>query len=205
MLFILILNNIMSEEYLHQVTLNCLMNKDQYNKYIKNEVTKPTIRKDKKFYRKRIYNLTKELLLSLEQPTNLSPDVKYAFDTYIKTCIQYFKAIDNNDIIQEEYKDINNDINNDKLNSILDGVDNIITPEEANNFLMRSVKINAPSLDNFIIKTITKKPENIILPKQKEINLMDPILKNKGICKKKNININYEDISKETSESETAI
>lgn len=192
MLFILILNNIMSEEYLHQVTLNCLMNKDQYAKYIKNEVTKPTIRKDKKFYRKRIYNLTKELLLSLEQPTNLSPDVKYAFDNYIKTCIQYFKAIDNNDIIQEDYKDINNDT----LNTSVDGIDNIITPEEANNFLMRSVKINAPSLDNFIIKTITKKPENIILPQQKEINLMDPILKNKGICKKKNITNKYDENQK---------
>ena len=182
----------MSEEYLHQVTLNCLMNKDQYAKYIKNEVTKPTIRKDKKFYRKRIYNLTKELLLSLEQPTNLSPDVKYAFDNYIKTCIQYFKAIDNNDIIQEDYKDINNDT----LNTSVDGIDNIITPEEANNFLMRSVKINAPSLDNFIIKTITKKPENIILPQQKEINLMDPILKNKGICKKKNITNKYDENQK---------
>jgi hypothetical protein len=61
---------------------------------------------------------------------------------------------------------------------------------------MRSVKINAPSLDNFIIKTITKKPENIILPKQKEINLMDPILKNKGICKKKNITNKYDENQK---------
>ena len=197
----------MSEAFLNQVTIDCLINKSQYNKYIKNEVIKTTIRKDKKFYRKRIYNLTKELLLSLEQPTNLSPDVKYAFDNYIKTCIQYFKAIDNNDIIQEDYKSINNDINNDTLNNILDGEDNIITPEEANNFLMRSVKINAPSLDNFIIKTVTKKPENIILPQQKDINLKDPALKNKGIRKKKNITNKYDenDKTENTKNEETQI
>ena len=180
----------MSDAFVNQVTLNCLMNKEQYSKYVSNVITKKINRKDKKFYRKRIYNLTKELLLTDEQTACLLPDVKYAFDNYIKTCIYYFKTLDNNDIIQEEYKEINNA----ELNKLFDkdvDLDNIVTPEEANKFLMRSIKLNNPSLDNFVIKTITKMPEDIILPKQKEINLMDPILKNKGICKKKNITNKY--------------
>jgi hypothetical protein len=185
----------MSEAFVNQVTLNCLMNKEQYSKYVTNVVTKTINKRDKKFYRKRIYNLTKELLLTDETQTCLLPDVKYAFDNYIKTCIYYFKALDNNDIIQEEYKEINNA----ELNKLFDkdtDLDNIITPEEANKFLMRSIKLNNPSLDNFVIKTITKIPEDIILPKQKEINLMDPILKNKGICKKKNITNKYDETTK---------
>ena len=158
----------MSDAFVNQVTLNCLMNKEQYSKYVSNVITKKINRKDKKFYRKRIYNLTKELLLTDEQTACLLPDVKYAFDNYIKTCIYYFKTLDNNDIIQEEYKEINNA----ELNKLFD---------------------KDVDLDNFVIKTITKMPEDIILPKQKEINLMDPILKNKGICKKKNITNKYDE------------
>jgi len=41
-------------------------------------------------------------------------------------------------------------------------------------------------------RTITKKADVIIHPHQKEVNLNDPNLKNKGICKKKNINNTYD-------------
>jgi hypothetical protein len=49
------------------------------------------------------------------------------------------------------------------------------------------------SLDNFIKIKMTKTPEKLIIPQQKEINLKEPYLKNKGIVKKKNIINNYDE------------
>ena len=195
----------MSDNLINEITLDCLMNKEQYQKYISRKNTKKENIKDVKFYRKRIYYLTKELLLSKEHESPLLPEVKNAFDNYIKTCINYFKIIDRNDIIQEDFKDILdggidviNEIDEiDEINEIeeIEEVNkNIIinTPKSPDNFFMRQVKIKN-SLDDFI-KVKKNNPKEIILPKQKKINLKDPSLKNKGIAKKKNITNKYEDI-----------
>lgn len=192
----------MSDNLINEITLDCLMNKEQYQKYISRKNTKKENVKDIKFYRKRIYYLTKELLLSKEQASPLLPEVKNAFDNYIKTCINYFKIIDRNDIIQEDFKDILDgeiDVINemDEINEIeeIEEINkNIIinTPKSPDNFFMRQVKIKN-SLDDFV-KVKKNNPKEIILPKQKKINLKDPSLKNKGIVKKKNITNKYEDI-----------
>jgi hypothetical protein len=184
----------MSEAFINQVTLDCLINKNQYNKCLFNKTEKLNNRKDKKFYRKRIFSLTKELLLSKEKPENLLPDVEYAFNNYVNSCIHYFKAIDSNDIIQTEYSSFNEITTLDGL--ILGLEDDTTCKEEADKLLMRSINISNPSLDYFVKRIITKKPEDMILPKQKDINLSDPILKNKGVIisdKKKNITNKYDE------------
>ncbi len=72
----------MSQEFMNRVTLEYLMNKDEYKKHLlKND--KKVNNKDKKFYRRRIFSLTKELLTSKEIQTNLFPDINIAFDHYI--------------------------------------------------------------------------------------------------------------------------
>jgi len=175
----------MTENIINQITLDCLINKEVYEK-MQDNFKKPKIvnKQDKKFYRRRILNLTKELLLKKDDNYNeINPDIKFSFDNYIKTCVQYFKIIDNNDIIQEEYKDFNAEIeNNFELNEN-DNYDN-----EKDKLFMRSVKI-PNGLEKFVKIITTKKQEEIILPKIKEINLQEPNLRNKGIQKKENINI----------------
>jgi len=181
----------MSEAFVNQVTLDCLLNKSQYSKFLINKTEKITNRKDKKFYRKRIFSLTKELLLSKEKPENLFPDVEYAFNIYVNACVQYFRAIDSNDILQTEYTSFNE---TETLDKILGLEDHLMYKEEADKLMMRSINISNPSLDHFVQRIVTKKPEEMILPKQKDINLSDPILKNKGVIisdKKKNINNKY--------------
>jgi hypothetical protein len=188
----------MSDNFLQQVTLDCLVNKEQYNRHLANKVVNAVNQKDKKFYRKRVYNLTKELLLSKEEPHYLFPDVKKSFEQYVNNSIQYFKTLDNNDIIQSDYTNImecvNIGANIPELND-----DTIATQEEANKLLMRSIQMNH-SLDKFIKRKRTKQTEQMILPKQKDINLQDPILKLKGVppnsSKKKNIYNKYEDDKK---------
>ena len=96
----------MSVAFVNQVTLDCLLNKHQYEKYISKKISKDVDKKEKRFYRKRILNLTKDLLSSEVEVTNLLPDVKYAFDNYIRACIHSFKVLDSNDIIQSEYENI---------------------------------------------------------------------------------------------------
>jgi hypothetical protein len=195
----------MSEEFLNKVTLDCLLNKTMYNNYLLSEQKKITNKKDKKFYKRRIFNLVKEILITKEEPTDLFPDVKYTFDNFVESCIHYFKSKDNNDIIQSEYKNIEeHNITSDLLESNVDG-DYI--GEEANKLLMRSIKITNSSLDNFVTKKFTKTPRQLILPKQKDVNLKDPDLKNKGIRKKKNIINKYDeniDAKKEITETNDA-
>jgi hypothetical protein len=183
----------MSDAFINQVTLDCLLNKEMFNKHVKNQKSKSINKEERKFYKKRIYNLFKELLITKEEPEDLLPDVKYAYDNFIHSCIHYFKTIDNNDLNQEEYKNLYEEPDISNILELND--DNIKTEEEANKLLMRSIKIITPPLDKFVKRKTTKVEEQIIMPKQKEINLNDPELKLKGINKKKNITNKYDEIN----------
>jgi hypothetical protein len=57
---------------------------------------------------------------------------------------------------------------------------------------MRSIKIKN-GLENFVTIKSFKKPDEMILPKIKDINLEEPTLRNKGIIKKENITIKYDE------------
>ena len=177
----------MSEDLINQITLDCLINKEVYEKMHEFKKQRIVNKKDKKFYRKRILNLTKELLLKKDDDySEINPDIKISFDNYIKTCIQYFKIIDNNDILQEEYKIFN--VNNDNdCDNIID-IKNNKYDNEKDRLFMRSIKI-PNALEKIVKVKMTKVPDEIILPKIKEIDLQEPNLRNKGIQKKENINI----------------
>ena len=132
------------------------------------------------------------------------PDVKYAYDNFINSSINYFKTIDNNDLLQEEYKTLD-EAALENINAIPELGDDIAV-EEADKLMMRSIKIKTPSLDKYVKRKSTKPEEKMILPKQKEVNLMDPELKVKGIqsninnssnnnnIKKKNITNKYDEL-----------
>ena len=189
-----------SDAFLNQVSLDYLINTKQYKVQLTNAINKKINKKDKRFYRRRILNLTKELLSKEESEIVISPDIKYAFDNLVKTCVNYFKILDRNDIIQEDYNEFDDEIKeeNDEISESLQ-----FLKEENEKLLMRSVKMSNNSLDNFIKIKMTKQPEELIIPQQKEINLKDPTLKIKGITKKKNIINNYdEDTKNETNEIE---
>jgi hypothetical protein len=186
------------DDYVSEITLECLMNKDQYARYM--EQKKPCnkiSKKDKKFYKRRIFDLTKQLIngedINGEEPSIIMPHVKVAFDNYLITCINFFKVLDKTDIIQEDYTDL--EIEVDTKNEI--NIDNIGSTEEANQLMMRSIHFHTPTLlDNFVTIKNPKEQPKMIIPHQKEINLKDPLLKNKGIRKKKNIINNYDEDAK---------
>ena len=193
----------MSQAFVDQVTLDCLLNKSLFNTQVKNKKAQSVNKEDKKFYKKRIYNLFKEILINKSEPENLFPDVKYAYDNFINSSINYFKTIDNNDLLQEEYKTLD-EAALENINAIPELGDDIAV-EEADKLMMRSIKIKTPSLDKYVKRKSKKPEEKLILPKQKEVNLMDPELKVKGLqnnsnnsnnnnIKKKNITNKYDEL-----------
>ena len=198
----------MSTEYVNQVTLECLMNKDTYKKYVATKKKSVVNKKDQKFYRRRILSLTKELLYPEEataattttKPTATinDPNVVGLFQIYSKACIEYFKTLDKNDIIQEDYSTLITE-------PAEMSVEDIKTQAEIDQLFMRSIHVKeAPTLDKFVKRSTTAPKEEPILPKQKDINLRDPALKNKGIRKKKNITNKYEEESKTKNTEEQA-
>lgn len=183
----------MSQSLVDQITLDCLLNKEMMGKHVMKQREKQINKEDLKFYRKRIFNLFKEIINNTP-PKDLSPDVKYAYDTFIKSTINYFKIVDNNDLLQEEYKDV--EFPSEICNNQIDLSDNLV---EVNKIMMRSVKMDVPTLDKYVKRTTHKKDETIIFPKLREVDIMKADLKNKGIKDtelKKNITIIYEDNKK---------
>jgi hypothetical protein len=187
-----------TNDFMAEVTLEYLMNKDQYAKYKGQSTTKSkqANKKDKKFYRKRIFEITKQLLNN-EPCDHIFPDIVHGFDSYVKMCIDYFKMLDRRDILQEEHDALTLDKNNESSGGEQTGQNEI--QNEVNKLMMRTFHIKEPnSLEKLVKRRITRINEKPpIIPVQKEINLKDPVLKNKGIRKKNNINNKYEIPSKD--------
>jgi len=183
----------MENDFVSGVTLQCLMNRDQYAKYIERQglPTKSlSFKKDKKFYRRRIYDITKSLLNN-DPPDALLKDVQDSFDSYVSSCIHYFKTLDKTDLIQEDYATISESIN--MMNEIEEPDVN-----QANTLMMRSIKFNYENgkdgtLESFVKINKTEPEIAEIIPQQKEFHLKDPIFKKKGIRKKKNITNKYDE------------
>ena len=136
-------------------------------------------------------------MLKGDEDLFVSPDVKYAFECYIKTCIRYFRVLDKSDLIQEEYKSLNLSsqlLSEEETKQSLDGL------TELDEILMRKINLthNNGTLDNFVeIKSLVQEDMVVIPPpQQRKINLKDPILRNKGILKKKNIENKYNEKQK---------
>jgi hypothetical protein len=169
------------------------MNKDTYKKYVATKKKSVVNKKDQKFYRRRILSLTKELLYPEETattPLTNDPNIVGLFQIYTRACIEHFKTLDKNDIIQEDYSTLTQE-------TAEMSIEDIKTQAEIDQQFMRSIHVKeATTLDKFVKRSTTAPKEDPILPKQKDINLRDPALKNKGIRKKKNITNKYEEESK---------
>jgi hypothetical protein len=156
--------------------LEYLMNPVMYHKWTTNTETKDksTYTNDLKFYKKRIIQLTKDML----KGESVSNPLDKAFKDYTRSCIAYLKSLDRKDILQEDYKELELP-EDDHDTSILDIDPNedIINPEYKNSKAVIS--------DFFDIKRIpTKKPEEFKFPNKKDLELKTPELKVKGVKKK---------------------
>ena len=178
---------------INYITLEIMANSDTYNKYLKrNNLEHDTVLKgDKRFYRKRIAAMAKDILNNNVNNNSDSPinDVIInAFNTFARLCISHFKFKDTMDNIQGDYKDM-------VLVDTCGGASGVDTIEgwsmdEANKLFMKQVDKKVITMDNFVTKTSPPQDE-MIIPKTKDLNLKDPKYKKKDIKKgftKNNIN-----------------
>jgi hypothetical protein len=93
----------MSEDLVNQITLSCLISKNQLQKLNKklNENTENNRKSNKDIYEDRIKTLFYDLLKDRE-PDDLLQEVKTGFDFFLDKCIYYFKAVDNNELLEKE-------------------------------------------------------------------------------------------------------
>ncbi|ALH23284.1 hypothetical protein ceV_378 [Chrysochromulina ericina virus CeV-01B] len=160
----------MDEEYINKITLEYLLNPNMLLK--KNQtILDCNLDKDIKFYRKRINQMTKDMI----KGNFPNSDLKMIFENYTSELIYYFKQQDTKDIYQEEYQDLS-------LNKIKDdnSLANNIEIESIDNILLSGKNNPVPSLEKFV-KKISITPDNHIIPQKKNINIKDPKLRVKGV------------------------
>jgi len=191
------INNINSVNY---ITLETMANSDTYNKYLKkNNLDHDTVLKsEKKFYRKRILAMVKDILynnLNNNSDCPVSDVIINSFNTFARLCVSHFKFKDTMDSIQSDYKGMNlvdkSDADADADADAVLGDDTMDgwSIDEANKLFMKQVDKKVITMDNFVTKTSPPQDE-MILPKTKELNLKDPKYKKKDIKKSSKSNVN---------------
>lgn len=164
-------NNIYNE-------LQFLMNPELYQKYMdsKEKDISTNLTEDKKFYKKRIIQLTKDMF---KDDKVLPESLRQCFKSYLKNCIMYLKLEDKTEIIQTEYNNLK------KKNTEPKDLDApALVNQVDSTFLSKNIKDDTKTLDNYVIKKPLKKPSPKP-PQKKIVNLKTPELKIKGLKKKK--------------------
>ena len=136
---------------------------------------------DLNFYKKRIFELTRKMLLG----GNVNTKINDAFHGWAKVCIEHFKFMDKKDIIQEDYKDIPP-----RKNSKA----SYFNMEETNKLFSKQQTYT----DIATLLNIKKKAKPIFMPTKRNNNLKTNLLKNKGIIypPKNNLTNKYEKANK---------
>ena len=184
------------------VTLDLMVNQPQYERYlrIKEADMNGKYEKAKRFYKKRIVEMMRELL---KGETVNDIFVLQAFEAFSKSCITYFRNKDKNDTLQEEHMaecvavgylppimetdadDLDNDDDHDDDDDSSNP--NLTDSSKRKLEIMMSFdkhKVTVPTLDTFVIKTTPASNNHgavSIPPQLKEINLDDPKFKTKDI------------------------
>ena len=213
-------SNSNSESFVNQVTLQFLMNKNQFSKYIEKKTSDSISKRERKYYSQRFLKLTKRMLLKKKSVDDMPSDIKFAFESFLKSCIHHFKMTDHTELVQAEYDKEEEEVASleeevadlDEEEDLEDevGLEEEVLDEDLDKSLedekMRSLKVKMEYmyLDNFVKSTTS----DIFVPHQKNVVLENDSNKKeineKGkkktvdkLRKKKNIDINYENTENE--------
>jgi len=148
------------------ITLKYLSNLKNKN----NSLQKLIVNEDEiYFYKHRIHNLTYELLNNVEL-VNIDTELKQSFNIYVNSCINYFKLTDTHMMLQKDHGP--------RMDTIIEAYDensnNTKDNENVNSNLNPNPVKQLNYMDKFIIRNKIKKTQllpNIIIPKQKEMNI----------------------------------
>ena len=159
------------------------------------------------FYRERTNELTCKLLENREVvEKHLTKDVLVAFDNYVRTCIGFFKTKDMSDLHQmrkgfspyhpREKEKTEKELEEEALQELEQLGGNDVSYEDADKIMMRQFRVNG--MTKFFKRTVSE--PIIIIPKQEEIDLQNPELKNKPFFKPPEPDIETAEPVEETQE-----
>ena len=126
---------------------------------------------DRKFYRKRIMELTRDMF----KGSVPDRDVRTTFDDYVRTCVIHLKTLDTHDILQKDYPQ---DTDTMPLKEYA-ALDIEYTTQKT---MGKPPKVENV-LENFVTRTSHETPEPP--PQKKVIDLKEPSLRIKGVKQKK--------------------
>lgn len=126
---------------------------------------------DREFYKKRVYQMTKELL----RGKKINSIIDESFNEFLNVSIKHLKFVDKKDIIQNDYKDIKEKER--KLDKNFELMDK-------NRLMMKDKKNKKKTIKEFVNIVNKKKQPKVFLPEKKVINLKSTELKEKGIKSK---------------------
>ena len=126
---------------------------------------------DREFYKKRVYQMTKELL----RGKKINSMIDESFNEFLNITIKHLKFVDKKDIIQNDYKDIKEKERK---------VDENFELMDKNKLMMKDKKNKKKTIKEFVNIVNKKKQSKVFLPEKKVINLKSTELKEKGIKSK---------------------
>ena len=175
-----------SNNNINSITLEFFANNGLYSKYLhKTTVENSISQSDKKFYKRRIINETKQMLKEEFDNENL----RDIFNKYIFSLISHFKLSDTHDFFQKEFTERNSDvdISCNPLNPLIDESNKDTSIPKHSQYnpdeLLFKKDNKTLTMDKFVNKK-SKQKEKPNMPFKKNINLREPELKMKGIQKK---------------------
>lgn len=137
------------------------------NNLIKSELSND----DLEFYKKRIFQLTKDIL----RKKTINKKVLGAFNDYALAAIKHFKFEDKKEIYQKEFDD---------LTEIKKTPNKNFEITETTKMITKEIKINQKSVKELMnVKTNIKK-QSLTIPKTKKININTDEFKMKGVKEK---------------------
>jgi len=179
-----------SEKNINNITLTYFLNKNQYPEILEQNKKgiDDELKHDKQFYRRRIIELTKNAFKREIEDIPL----RNHFNCYIKSCIAYLKFNDKQEIIQDEYKNLNmNSGNNsvcDKTSTNIDDDDEYI---DCDYLMKRPDVVKKVTLDGFVVtnkkEEIKPFPKKQNIRKKKKKNKEQKDKKDKKECDEKNM------------------
>jgi len=162
---------------IQSLTLECLMNPLQYDKYVHTQ-TSATLEehkeRDRRFYRRRIAHLTKDMTRNIFPTLSL----KESYRNYADSLIDHFKSVDTQDILQSHYKGVVTESTTQTR---------LLEPkeQETSDVSILATKRNhstgASIMENFVLRDVSKTSSSTQPPTIRTVTLDDPTLRNKGI------------------------
>ena len=184
-----------------KLTMDTMINTAAYSKYMsrKDNETKTKLdetKTERRFYKKRIIELTKQLIKNMDHVKDSS--VINACSAYFNACIMHFKFVDLSDTIQTEHyvepvntDDINVDLNPDLVYNVVKHIDSEFFSADSIN-TSHVKKLNTTNEKNILEKLFISETEPVksqtsttttttSVPRVIEIDFKDQQFKTKGI------------------------